>query len=884
MSRRIVGYALVTFDAALIVAGLFLAVLLRFDGDIPPRFLRNTILAAPWVALGSVVALWFAGVHRVIWRYAGVHALLTIIRALTVTSAMLAFVNELPVERLFPRSVPVIFWMIQVVFVGGVRLLGRLKRFQARRRAPQRPASAGGKRVLVFGAGDVGETLIRDLMRSSKYDWEPVGFVDDDPTKQGRTIHGLRVLGTTLDIPRLVRTHQADEVIIAAPSVPSTLVASIFRCCQNEGIACKTLPSLGNYIESKSPLQQIREVHIEDLLGRDPVEIDMEGVRGFLKGSRVLVTGAGGSIGSELCRQIARFAPSRLIALDHDENKLCYVALDIRAETPDLDLRIVVGDVKDPTDVERAMDEHRPQVIFHAAAHKHVNLMEENPRAAVLNNVHGTRLLAEAAIRHGVRNFVLISTDKAVNPVNVMGTSKRLCEKIVTALAGVQQTTAFASVRFGNVLGSEGSVIPIFKRQIAAGGPVTVTHEEARRYFMTISEASKLVIQAGAFGQSGAVFVLDMGEQVKVIDVARQLIRLSGLEPDRDIQIKVIGLREGEKLYEELLTSSERTTMSKHQKIYIWRSEPEDWARLAPLVGELCDLARRDGGPETIRAKLAGVVPDYQPEAARGRERELQAVAARPTRAFADHEEVPAAHRPIAEAPVVAALRTLCRWSAAVPATVLVGVLAIAHLLVAPGSPVFVREPRVGRNRRAGPRRLFEREVPINRRGQDRRRRNVYGRPFSRLQFNAIPRANAGALERRYCLFLRRHRLDRIPSIFNVLAGEMALVGPRPDAPEAAEVAAELALGYGRRFTLRPGVTGLTQILVPDAGAPDEPVRRLEIDKFYVDHRSLGLDLRILTRTFAVVLAGKQEPIRLRDRLQVNTAVATRLNTVGGKP
>jgi FlaA1/EpsC-like NDP-sugar epimerase/lipopolysaccharide/colanic/teichoic acid biosynthesis glycosyltransferase len=868
-------------DVVLIVVSLWAAAWLRFDGRIPAETIGQLPVVIAISVAVKLAAFASQRLYAMSWSQVSLLEMIGVFRGVTLGSAVFWLV-ALALRRSdllagFPRSILPLDYIITLYAIGGFRVARRVYQHLTRQGAGE------GRRALIVGAGAAGEQLARAMEQTPNSGYAPVGYIDDDERKIGTVIHGLRVLANRERLPEIVKEHQIEAVLIAIPTAPSREVRNIISLARESGVQdIRIIPGIDQLLNGHLALADLRAVQLTDLLGREVARIDTSTIGQWLSGRTVLVTGAGGSIGSELSRQIARFHPGALVLLDSDESQLFWVQQELQRSG--VTAAAIVADVRSERRMRDIWNDVTPHVVFHAAAYKHVALMEHHPQEAVATNILGTFAVARASLETGVEKFVLISTDKAVNPVNIMGTSKRLCEKIVTALAGVQQTTGFTSVRFGNVLGSEGSVIPIFKRQIAAGGPVTITHEEARRYFMTISEASKLVIQAGAFGQSGAVFVLDMGEQVKVIDVARQLIRLSGLEPDRDIQIKVIGLREGEKLYEELLTSSERTTMSKHQKIYIWRSERENWTRLGPLVDELCDLARRDGSPEAIRAKLAAVVPDYQPEAARGRARDLQAATARPTRAFADHEEVPAGHRPIAEAPVLAALRTFCRWSAAVPVTVLVGIMALAHVLVAPGSPVFVREPRVGRNRRAGPRRLFEREVPINRRGQDRRRRNFYGRPFSRLQFNAIPRANAGALERRYCLFLRRYRLDRIPSIFNVLNGEMALVGPRPDAPDTVELAATLAGGYGRRFTLRPGVTGLTQILFPDGGGPDEPVRRLEIDKFYVDHRSLGLDLRILTRTFGVVLAGKQEPIRLRDRLQVNTAVATRLNTVGEKP
>jgi len=886
MARRFVGPINILIDAFLVALSLFAAIALRYDGAIPPNVLRNYLIVVPWICLVSVVALRIAGAHRIIWRYAGLHAVVDITKALSVTSLAFGVVNLLPTERLFPRSIPLLFWVLQVVFVGGARIAGRLSRVGERRRTePTLGERSDRKRVLVFGAGDVGETLVRDLLRGGRFDWDPVGFVDDDRTKLGRTIHGLVVRGTTLEIPRLIRQYDVDEVVIAAPSAPSTLVASIFRCCQQEGISCKTVPSLADYVVGKSPLAQVREVRIEDLLGREPVDIDLDEVSGFLRGRAVLVTGAGGSIGSELCRQIAKFEPSLLVALDHDENKLCYMSLDLRREYPELALAVVVEDVKERVGIAHALTTHRPHVIFHAAAHKHVSFMEDNPRAAILNNVLGTRVLAEEAIRHGVRNFVLISTDKAVNPTNVMGASKRLCEKVVTALAAQGSGTHFNSVRFGNVLGSEGSVIPIFRKQIAAGGPVTITHPEARRFFMTIPEASQLVIQAGAFGQSGTVFVLDMGEQVKVLEVARQLIRLSGFEPDRDIAIRFIGLRPGEKLYEELLTDSERTTASMHRKIFIWRSDTEEWSSLGPRVDSLLSLTDR-AAPREIKAALAALVPEYRvdcPVVALDEVPELEASV--PTRSIDDHSALPHEHRPLFDPPILAAVRGLARVAFSLPSLLLIGGLTLAHVVAAPGAPVFVRDARIGRNRRAAPRRLFSNRVPIERRGRDRRRTNLYGQPFLKLRFNTTPRARASRMERSFYGFLRHRGLDRLPSVLHLLTGEMAMVGPSAESAETIDRRFAAVANFRRRFVIRPGITGLAQLVAE--GVPQDPreaEKVVRIDKFYVAHRTLGMDLRILTRSFAVVLAGsKREPHRLRDRLGVTTPPARRLDALREK-
>jgi FlaA1/EpsC-like NDP-sugar epimerase len=423
-----------------------------------------------------------------------------------------------------------------------------------------------GKRVLVFGAGDAGELIVRDMKNNAWHGYQPVGFVDDDESKVGHRIHGVPVLGTRADLARILRSHQPHEVLLAIPRAEPVAVRSIVRSLEPFKIPIKTLPNLRDLIDGKTELSQIRSLSVEDLLARAPVGIDPGPVKHLIAGRRVIVTGAGGSIGSELCRQIARLKPASLVMLERYENSLHAIRMELEDARLEFGLHPVVGDVTDRVRVDAVMQQYQPEILFHAAAHKHVPLMEENPCEAIKNNVRGSRLLAEAAERYGVDRFILISTDKAVNPTSVMGASKRLAEQVVHQIAA-GSGTSFAVVRFGNVLASNGSVVPRFVEQIKKGGPVTITHPEIRRFFMLIPEAVQLVLHAAAQAQSGATYVLEMGEQVKLLDMARDLIRLSGFVPEEEIPIEFIGLRPGEKLYEELVGRDEDVGPSSVEKI-----------------------------------------------------------------------------------------------------------------------------------------------------------------------------------------------------------------------------------------------------------------------------------------------------------------------------
>jgi FlaA1/EpsC-like NDP-sugar epimerase len=485
--------------------------------------------------------------------------------------------------------------MLVLALVTGVRLLVRT----LIERPGPRALVARGKEAVIVGAGDAGQLVIREMLKSRALGYTPTALIDDDPRKKNMRLHGVRVLGTTKDLPRLLADQKPDEVIIAIPSAPGDVRQRVVNACGEAGVPVKTLPGVHELIAGDLNLsQQLREVQVEDVLGRDSVDLDMPSIASYIAGSTVLVTGAGGSIGSELCRQVAALGAGQIVLVEHAENALVAIERELQHERGFTATVPVLADVKDGVKIRRLFERHRPDVVFHAAAYKHVPLMEANPLESVRNNVVGTRVIAEVAAEYGAKRFVLVSTDKAVRPKNVLGQTKALCEWLVEAAAARGANgTSFISVRFGNVLGSSGSVIPLFRRQIARGGPVTVTHPDMERYFMTIPEAVQLIVQAGAIGESGDIFVLDMGEPVKIVDLAHNMIRLSGKEPERDIPIEFIGVRPGEKLHEDLWAEGEAAVPTSHPKILRAACRPVDPAWLEEELAELERLA--DAG-ETV--------------------------------------------------------------------------------------------------------------------------------------------------------------------------------------------------------------------------------------------------------------------------------------------
>ena len=476
------------------------------------------------------------------------------------------------------------------------------------------PARKPPTKVLIVGAGETGIGVLRELRNHPEKGYVPIGFIDDAPHKIGRTVAGLEVLGTTRDLTYITRKREVDEVVIAIPSAPGGKIRDIIRQCEYRGCQFKIVPNIHAILEGRASVSQIREVRFEDLLNRSISQMDIAEVSKYLSGKRVMVTGAGGSIGSELCRQVAKLDPELLILFGRGENSIYHTDIELREFEPELNRALIIGDIRDNAKVSQITRKYRPHIIFHAAAHKHVKFMENHPDEAVKNNILGTQNLIDAAIKHNVEAFILVSSDKAVNPTSVYGASKRVTEKLIQCKAR-QNGTRFIAVRFGNVIGSRASVLPNFKRQIAKGGPVTVTHREATRYFMTIPEAVQLLIQAGAMGNGGEILMLDMGEPIKILDLAQDLIRLSGLEVDRDIKIAFTGLEPGEKLYEELLTPKEGVTATKHQRIFVAQLEAIEERQLLSQIDELSQLA--DGlDAEGIVAKFQELVPTYQPNRA----------------------------------------------------------------------------------------------------------------------------------------------------------------------------------------------------------------------------------------------------------------------------
>ena len=507
----------------------------------------------------------------------------------------------------FPWTVKALTWFISVALIAGSKLIWRL--YWERKTHFKRK----GERILVVGAGDAGDVICREIEKRKDLGLM-VGFVDDDISKVGSIIRNKKVFGVVDDINKIVSREKVGVVIIAIPSIKGSEIRRIISKIDNKNVKIKTVPGLYELINEKVSISRIRNVGVEDLLDRDSINLNIEGISEYIKGKKIMVTGGAGSIGEEISMQVCRFSLGRLMILDHDENGLFYTEEKIRKEYCDLKLEIMIADIRNREKMESIFESFKPEVVFHAAAHKHVPMMEYHPDEAVSNNIIGTKNLVEMADKHGVDNFVMISTDKAINPASVMGASKQVAEMIVKMYAK-KSKTHFVSVRFGNVLESNGSVIPTFKKQITEGGPITITDKEIKRYFMTVSEASQLVIQAGGLGIKEAVFVLDMGEPVKIVDLASNLIQLSGLIPNEDIKIEYIGLRPGEKLFEELLTEKERSRVlgdSGHEKIFIAETEEVDEEKLGEDVKELERLAKEMDAEGIVR-KLQEMVPNYKP-------------------------------------------------------------------------------------------------------------------------------------------------------------------------------------------------------------------------------------------------------------------------------
>ncbi|HHY38152.1 MAG TPA: polysaccharide biosynthesis protein [Clostridia bacterium] len=682
--RAVVGsIGLLICDAFILNLSVFLALYIRFDWrfeavlDLAARYRQ---VAVPYTLVG-LLAFYLSGLYRNLWEYASVGELIIVMRSVLSATAVFAFFFYRFLWPGFPRSVMILSGLVLLLLLGAFRMRSRLMKhirqsgaangvyaYESRRHGKHGRGSEVGpkqpKRALLVGAGDAGEMVVKEMRNNPEIGYRPVGFIDDDPKKHGMRIHGVPVLGPMESIPGVVADRSVDEIIFAMPSAGRIALRRLMKVME-EGhvrIPVKTLPGIYELIEGRVSVNQIREVRIEDLLGREPVSLDLEEIADYLRGKRVLVTGAGGSIGSELCRQIARFDPELLVLLDHAENPIFELSQELSYRFPNLEFVQAIADIRDRARIAEIFSRFKPAVVFHAAAHKHVPLMEENPEEAVKTNVFGTRNVLQACSQFDVERFVLISTDKAVRPTSIMGATKRIAEILTLSMNGCAgefavgdlvsvnaddgsaqprrqlpdkvgpdfRRTRYMAVRFGNVIGSRGSVVPLFKEQIARGGPVTVTHPDMRRYFMTISEASQLVIQAAAIGKGGELFVLDMGEPVRILDLARQMIELSGLEPEKDIAIEFIGPRPGEKLLEEIFTPAEDMIATRHSRIMMVRNPLPDRQKVtqglaaleaafseaaASSVTELEPNVKRGNSRDNsvlIRSVLKEIVPDYQ--------------------------------------------------------------------------------------------------------------------------------------------------------------------------------------------------------------------------------------------------------------------------------
>ena len=595
---------LLIVDVITIIGVALISLLIRFDGYITSYYMQQMVDALPIMVISYIVMLLSMHLYTRIWRYAGMREMVAVLIATTL-GAGLFYTGMYVFDKSLPRSIYLISWILSTGVIG----IGRMVlHYIAMRYGGKQSTDADMVNTLIIGAGDAGATIAREIERYHKRSRKVIGFIDDDEAKFNRLMGGVRILGNRHDIPSIVKENKVKEIIIAMPSVTRNEIRNIMEICSPLKCKVNTLPGMYQLLDDEVLVSHLHPVSIEDLLERDEVRLDMDIVEHYIRDKVVLVTGAGGSIGSEICRQIMRVGPKMLLLLGHGENSIYLINQELKNIYKDGPIIPIIADIRDKQQLDQIFTQYNPQVVFHAAAHKHVPLMEIQPMAAVLNNIYGTRNVADVAGRHSVERFVMISTDKAVNPTSVMGATKRVAEKVIISMNDTYDTK-YITVRFGNVLGSRGSVIPLFKKQIEAGGPVTVTDPEMTRYFMTIPEASQLVLQAGAMGKGGEVFLLDMGEPVKIIDLARNMIRLSGLEPDKDIHIKITGLRPGEKKYEELLTSEEGTNRTNHTKIFEAALDTVDRDWLMEKIGTF-DSCETD---MDVIGVLQDIIPTYTP-------------------------------------------------------------------------------------------------------------------------------------------------------------------------------------------------------------------------------------------------------------------------------
>ena len=605
--KRVRMGILMAADVFALCLASFLGLFVRFDlniSKIPPEYARAALEFLPYYILASLVIFFLARMYSTMWSVAGVREALHVVAACGLASLV-----QIAGMMLLQLSVPRSFFLVSFAALCAEELGIRLS-YRVVISLFGNHSKKAAKRIMIVGAGTSGSVILKEMTTSSLVNGCVVCFVDDDKNKAGKFLNGVPVAGNRNDIPRLAEEYRIDEIYIAIPSASARERKAIIEICRETGCQVKILPGIYQLINGEVSIAKLRNVEIEDLLGRDPIRVNLDEIMGYVSGKVVLVTGGGGSIGSELCRQVASHGPKQLIIFDIYENNAYDIQLELKEKYPDLDLVVLIGSVRNTHRIETVFEKYRPDIVYHAAAHKHVPLMEDSPNEAIKNNVFGTYKTAKAADKYGTKRFVLISTDKAVNPTNIMGASKRMCEMVVQMM-NARSKTDFVAVRFGNVLGSNGSVIPLFKKQIEQGGPVTVTHPDIIRYFMTIPEAVSLVLQAGAYAKGGEIFVLDMGEPMKILDLAKNLIRLSGYTPDVDIPIVFTGLRPGEKLYEELLMNEEGMQDTPNKLIHIGKPIEFDMERFEEQLEELYVTANEDG--DGIREDVMRIVGTYHP-------------------------------------------------------------------------------------------------------------------------------------------------------------------------------------------------------------------------------------------------------------------------------
>lgn len=598
---------LIAYDSIAVFLSAVLTLLFRFSmvfSEIEPRFLTSIKTVLPYAIVITIVVFWCFRLYHSLWAFAGVNEMQNIVTACVVSAALqgiVLFVLRLPI----PNSYYFMYALLNIAFTLVSRFAYRFVRGIKHKRLNRK----NGIAVMIIGAGEAANVIIKEILSSNYSRMVIKCIIDDDKNKWGRFIQGIKVMGGREKIIEYANFYSIDEIFIAMPSAPRRTIKEITEICQETNCKLRTLPGMYQLVNGEVNVSKLRDVDVEDLLGREPIKVDIDSILGYVKGKVVLVTGGGGSIGSELCRQIATHQPRQLIIVDIYENNAYDIQQELRSRHPQLDLVVLIASVRNTNRVNHIFEEYQPDIVYHAAAHKHVPLMEDSPNEAIKNNVFGTWKVASAAAMYHARKFVLISTDKAVNPTNIMGASKRICEMIVQTF-NRHYDTEFVAVRFGNVLGSNGSVIPLFRRQIMAGGPVTVTHPDIIRYFMTIQEAVSLVLQAGAYAKGGEIFVLDMGEPVKILNLARNLIRLSGYKVDEDIKIEFTGLRPGEKLYEELLMDEEGLQDTDNKLIHIGRPIDIDEDLFFKQLHELKEASQREC--TDIKFKIRKIVPTYE--------------------------------------------------------------------------------------------------------------------------------------------------------------------------------------------------------------------------------------------------------------------------------